>query len=140
MDWHFQITWEKAPRWPRPPLWAAGVVALWGLLLAVARGLELRYGVLAQTCPFRWVTGRPCATCGSTRALMALARGQPAEALRLNPLISTLALAVAILLVARLVTGRKPSLRVGTHSRQAAWVIAGCLLLGNWAWVLRVLG
>jgi hypothetical protein len=39
-----------------------------------------------QLCGFHWLTGRPCPLCGLTHALLALAKGQWAAALRFNAL------------------------------------------------------
>jgi hypothetical protein len=37
-------------------------------------------------CGFRWLTGHPCALCGMTRAMFALAKGHVLEAERFNAL------------------------------------------------------
>ena len=140
MDWRFRITWVEVPRWPRPPLWAAGVVLAWALLLALLHWLELRFGAAAETCPFHWLTGRPCATCGSTRAALALLQGHPLVALRLNPLITSAMVLTAALLLLRLFSGRSPGFLLGKHTRLALWILAIGLFLGNWIWVLRTLG
>jgi hypothetical protein len=39
-----------------------------------------------RLCGFYWLTGRPCALCGVTRALFALAKGRWAEAVHFNAL------------------------------------------------------
>jgi hypothetical protein len=53
--------------------------------LAVARFLP-GLAVLLPTCPFRALTGLPCPTCGTTRALLALAAGHPLAAAAWSPL------------------------------------------------------
>jgi hypothetical protein len=39
-----------------------------------------------RLCGFYWLTGHPCALCGLTRAMFALAKGHFAEAVRFNAL------------------------------------------------------
>ncbi len=39
-----------------------------------------------RLCGFYWLTGHPCALCGMTRAMFALAKGHVAEAVRFNAL------------------------------------------------------
>ncbi len=69
------------------PIWrwvgAAGMVAIAGALLVlwVFPGAT---GILA--CPLKELTSVPCPTCGTTRALLAFARGDVLAAFRLQPL------------------------------------------------------
>lgn len=58
----------------------AAVVAL----LVVARHYD-RIPAKPPACGLRTFTGIPCAGCGGTRAMRALAAGRPFEALRFNP-------------------------------------------------------
>jgi hypothetical protein len=65
---------------------------LWSLV-AVATGtvalLAWSAGALGlPACVFKAVTGLPCVTCGSTRALAALAAGEVLAAIRWNPLMT----------------------------------------------------
>lgn len=78
--------------------WASAWVTLAMLLLwAGAVGLSLlvsiRTGEDVPTCIFRRVTGVPCATCGGTRVVYALSRGDVWTALELNPLVASLVIA-----------------------------------------------
>lgn len=60
-------------------------------------------------CPLRAVTAIPCPSCGLTRALAHLERGHWAEAVRFHPfapLVFLLVLALVIMLVFELATGR----------------------------------
>ena len=50
-------------------------------------GLALRLGMTAPSCALKDWTGLPCATCGTTRLVRALASGELLEALALNPLV-----------------------------------------------------
>ena len=71
---------------------------LWGgaaLVCAAAAPWAPAFAQGMPACPFREVLGVPCLTCGSTRALLALARFDVVGALSWNPL----AAAAGILLV-----------------------------------------
>jgi hypothetical protein len=57
---------------------AALFVVLWSFTPAA----EPRF----RLCGFYWLTGRPCALCGLTRAMFALAKGHFTEAVRFNAL------------------------------------------------------
>jgi hypothetical protein len=54
-------------------------------------------------CPFAMVSGLPCPTCGGTRAVLALLRGAPGEALLHNApvALATVFLALALVIKAR---------------------------------------
>jgi len=91
-------------------------------------------------CPFKALTGLPCLTCGGTRALGALARGDFLRALSWNPLVALTTLTVLALALASLwrrVTGR-PSLRlVLSHGEQIALRGAAvAAALANWAYLI----
>lgn len=83
-------------------LWAAVLLAAGALYLGLAEWVPM-------TCPLRRFTGIPCATCGMTRAAVALCHGEFAQATAFNiasvPLAAMLA-AVMGLLVWEAVTGR----------------------------------
>jgi hypothetical protein len=61
---------------------AAGAVAL----LSAGAVLAMRLG-LTYPCPFKFLLGIPCPTCGMTRSFAALASLDFAQALRFNPLV-----------------------------------------------------
>lgn len=65
-----------------PALWALGALAL---ALVAAHLVEL-WQVPLPPCTTRSLTGWPCPFCGSTRTLMAAARGDLVAAACLNPL------------------------------------------------------
>lgn len=48
-------------------------------------------------CGYHWLTGHPCPLCGLTRAMVAIAAGHWADALRLNALTPLALLMVAVL-------------------------------------------
>lgn len=55
---------------------------LFGVLWYFTPAAEPRF----RLCGFYWLTGRPCALCGLTRAMFALAKGHFVEAERFNAL------------------------------------------------------
>jgi hypothetical protein len=88
-------------------------------------------------CPFRWLTTFPCPLCGMTRALCALAHGEPGLAWRLHPLsplVLALLLAVAITGLFR-IAGRCPPAPWEAPAF-LAWTAAVFLAFG----VLRIAG
>lgn len=70
-----------------------GGIAL--IALAVVRFLPALTTVL-PSCLFRDITGMPCPTCGSTRALLRLSHGDVPGSLAMNPLLSVI-LIIAII-------------------------------------------
>lgn len=108
--------------------------------LVLPAGVALAPGFLAlgdiPLCAFKHLTGVPCPLCGGIRACAALAQGDMAAALLLNPgLMPVLALAAlhSGLLMAQAVTGRR-LLAQGDLTR--AWQWAGASLL--FFWLLRL--
>ncbi|HTP28552.1 MAG TPA: DUF2752 domain-containing protein [Anaeromyxobacteraceae bacterium] len=95
--------------------------------------LQLHY-----VCPFKALTGLPCATCGMTHAFVYLAHGKLAAAARASPLGALLAAGFwlfAIVDGVRLAAGLSlPSLRPQV-ARALAW---GCVaaFLANWAFLM----
>jgi hypothetical protein len=61
--------------------WAMAA-ALFGVLFFFTPAAEPRF----RLCGFYWLTGHPCALCGLTRAMFAMAKGHFAEAVRFNAL------------------------------------------------------
>ena len=92
-------------------------------------------------CAFKGLTGLPCPTCGSTRALGRLALFDLAGAVRMNPLatlVFALVAAWALVDLALLPWRRALSLEV---DRQLAWrlrIAALVLFLANWVYLLAV--
>ena len=131
-----QIRWQRAGRRPGIPLWAVLVIALWlGLVLAIV-AMQQATGVGVVVCWFRAATGIPCPTCGSTRALMALAGGRPLEAIEHNPLVVAIGLVGAAWLAARIGLGRAVSVRLEPQERRWAWLLVAVLFFANWAYVI----
>ena len=90
-------------------------------------------------CVFKAVTGIPCMTCGTTRALARLARLDLAGALAMNPLAAAGTLALvpwAVADLALLPRGRAVSLELSPAGARAARIAAVAAVLANWAWLV----
>lgn len=115
--------------------WLWGVAASASLLL---RPLWLALAPGLPPCPFRALTGLPCPTCGSTRAVLAFLHLDIVAAISANPLVALaglglLAGGVAAPLWAML---RAPAIDVPAPLPRRLR-IAIVLILGlNWVWVL----
>jgi hypothetical protein len=110
-------------------------------LVAFASFLAARFLPLLSIhheCPFRLITGLPCATCGMTRAFVAMARGDAAAAWAASPLGAGMAGGAwlyAILDLARLALGLPwPSLPPRAARALAVAALSAAAL--NWAWML----
>ena len=103
---------------------------------AVAIGARL-LGV--TLCPLRRFLGIPCPTCGTTRAVAALFRGNVREALALNPLTATLlCIGPPLLGVHALVRGvaATRSLLQRLSGNRLFWWAVALLAAANWAYLL----
>lgn len=129
--------WERSPRLPRPPWWAAALVGCWLLLVLGGVLLERRGAPSVETCLFHRLSGHPCPTCGSTRVVLAFTHGDWAGALRLNPLVGLGLGLAALWLLTRLATGRTLRLTASLRERGALLAVGVTLLLANWIWVLQ---
>ena len=93
---------------------------------------------LHYDCPFKALTGLPCATCGMTRAFVYLAHGEPSAALAANPLGAVLAGGAWLLAAA---DGVRLSLALplpdpGRRVARALAVGGLIALLANWAFLV----
>jgi hypothetical protein len=114
---------------------------LGGIGLAAAAAVWLlRLDRLPFTfCLFKGMTGLPCPTCGSTRALAHLFALDFAGAVRMNPLTVLVAVGVAAWALADVVLlSRRQSLGVEVSPRAAAALRAGALalFLANWVYLI----
>lgn len=122
----------------RTPVW--GVIAA---ATAVAGGAIAFLGLdnLPWTmCMFKAMTGRPCITCGATRALGRLGIFDLHGAWMMNPLATAALLSLLawgsleLFLAAR---GRGLQLDVSPRESAAIWFGAAVLLLVNWAYLIQ---
>jgi len=107
-------------------LW--GCLVLLGLVGVVV--LDRMAIVPVVLCPFKWMTGLPCLTCGGTRAVLALVDGRLLESLSFNPVVAAGTLVAAPYSVYALSVSalRLPRLRILLTDRARA--CGGSLLLG----------
>jgi hypothetical protein len=122
-----------------PPLGAifGGV----GFLAAAAVGLLRLDRIPLTLCVFKGLTGLPCPTCGSTRALGRLFALDFAGALAMNPFTTLVAVLVAAWAVADLVLlprRRALDLEVPRPLAFALRVSALVLFLANWVYLIAV--
>lgn len=108
-------------------------------------GLAWLHSRLASPlCPFAYLTGWPCMTCGGTRAVRALLGGDFVAALRFNPLV---VMGISALMAMNLyaivsVVFRLPRIRFGPFPEKLGnifRVLIGSIILLNWIFLLFTL-
>ena len=116
-----------------------GGIAL--LSLAAARFLPVLN--FAPTCVFKGLTGVPCPTCGSTRAIVRFTHGDLAGSLLMNPLVFSALIAALIFFAYSIVTltGNIPRLSVALSERgkNLARISVVMLFLTNWLYLALTL-
>jgi hypothetical protein len=130
------VSWVRVPRRPDWPWWSVALVVAWGGLVATAVYLEQRTGYEVSLCLFRRITGHPCLTCGSTRAVLCLVSGEVLQALAHNPLVMLGLVLITLNLALRLALGRQLQLDLSPLQRKGAWVLAFVAALSNWAYLI----
>ncbi len=125
----------RSSRIPRVPLWAAAVTVGWAAAVLALHAVSDGAPGSSPCHVRRWV-GIPCPTCGGTRSVAALLRGDLVAAWLANPLVLAAVVVASALLALRLVAGLRVTLHLGHGERRAAWAVGGALLLADWAWVL----
>ncbi|MDX2018160.1 MAG: DUF2752 domain-containing protein [Planctomycetota bacterium] len=124
---------SAAPTFLARNRWPIALLALWSVSVGLIVILTPAGQPLPVTCLLRRATGLPCPTCGSTRAILALTRLDPAEALRLNPLVAALALLTPMLIALWVVFTRAKRPQLSATAITLAIVAA---LGANWAYLL----
>lgn len=106
---------------------------------------QLVAGNNTQVCLFKNVTGIPCPSCGSTRSVVALLKGEIYEAVYLNPFGLILLLGMAFLpfmLLADLFNKKLTLYHLYLRSiqrinnKRMAWVLILLVML-NWIWNIQ---
>ena len=114
------------------------VLAAGAASLAAALPFVRWFAPFAPGCVFHALTGVPCPACGTTRAMLALGRGDVAAALGWNPL-ATFALlfgaAVCALAPVWLLAGRSVPV-LGPGLPKWAKIALLTAVAANWAWLI----
>lgn len=107
---------------------------------AIAGLAWLRLGLPWPECNFRALFGIPCLTCGSTRALLALVRGNFALAWQFNPLATMAMCGIALydMYAVAVLATRAMRLRVSLPRNIVLPALVAAALL-NWFHLLRTL-
>jgi hypothetical protein len=117
-------------------LWVTGATACWFALVMT------RPEVRVPLCVFKQITGWPCPTCGTTRAVLAALRADVPGAFAMNPLMTVMAMAAgAYLVYAAIVVGfRLPRFRpLPSPSAARLWRMAAiAVVTANWAYLIAV--
>ena len=126
-----------------PSVLAVAWAALGALSLLAAALLRLDLpGLDFFACPLRAATGVPCPGCGATHAFVLLAHGDVSGAFYASPLWACAAFGLwlhAALTLARLLGLRRALvLSLPAERSRPARLLAGALLLANWAFVVFV--
>ena len=87
-------------------------------------------------CHFRRLTGVECPTCGSTRAVRAMMRGDLLGALTANPLMTTFVVGIVLWFVVRIVAQRRVVVEASRAWHRWTVVLLLGALLVNWGWVI----
>ncbi len=123
---------ERVPRKPNWPLWAVAIVLVW---LAVVE-LTVLFAPGATMCNFKRWTGVPCPTCGMTRGVTSVARGEIAAGFAYNPLFLSVTLGFVLLLAARLLFRQTLRLQTSPNERRALWGLGILLIAVNWIYLM----
>jgi hypothetical protein len=110
-----------------------------GLLAAAVVGLLGLDRVPVTFCVFKGLSGLPCPTCGSTRAVARLFDLDPAGALAMNPFTTVAAVVIAAWAVVDvLLLPRRRALRVGLSGSlgRAFRIAAFAAFVANWVYLI----
>lgn len=89
--------------------------------------------VLALPCPFKAITGIPCATCGMTRCVLALAEGRWAEAFHWHPVAMGLLALLPLAMLWDLWRAWRGNPYPPLPEHWAPRLLAGMAILATWA-------
>lgn len=119
---------------------------VYALLFPVTVGLVFAWMVLGlptPKCAFHEISGFPCLTCGTTRAIGSLLRGDWIQALRWNPVacIAGLALTLAWIYSIMVWLFRWRRFRPSVPARIQLGLRVAIIILGiaNWIYLIRVI-
>ena len=97
-------------------------------------------GIQLPRCAFKTITGLPCPTCGLTRTIIALSRGDVGRAVFMNPLAAIVCAAglLYLLYAAAVLALRLPRFRPTVSAVGARRLRIGAVVLiaTNWVWLI----
>ena len=97
-------------------------------------------GIQLPRCSFKTITGLPCPTCGITRTVIALSRGDLERGFFMNPLAAAACAAALLYLLyaAAVLALRLPRLRptLAPHDARRLRIGAVGVLALNWIWLI----
>ena len=116
----------------------AGVLILAGAFVYRSLGSQ-GWPLPRMFCLFKTITGFPCPTCGTTRAFLALSRGEIFTALSYQPLIMIVTLGSIVLTAVDLAAWKigkvQPLAWIAERSSLSTWSVI-IVILVNWLYVL----
>ncbi|MBN1524997.1 MAG: DUF2752 domain-containing protein [Spirochaetales bacterium] len=124
------------PRYPWPKFPRPAVIAMIAGLLVYGFFVVLFLDLPGDKCLFKAITHIPCPTCGSSRAVLALTRGDILDALRMNAFFIISSFIVLVILLLRLVFRIKISLEATTKEKIFIAVVCAALFIGNWIFLI----
>jgi hypothetical protein len=131
-----RFRFNKMKRLPRIRLWAVAVALGWCLLFSLGVFLHYQSGSTLALCTLKNITGIPCPTCGSLRALDSILRGDPVSAFLFNPLMFCAGIFILIVLMLRLVFGLTPKINASTKEKIIAVTAISIVFLANWLYLI----
>jgi hypothetical protein len=119
--------------------------ALLGVAVVVAAFAVRLLGLdhlLFNLCTFKAITGFPCLSCGTTRALALLAGGDPGGALAMNPVATLVAVGLGILAVLDLgacfLRGCALRLTASPRAAKALRIVIPLVAVANWGYLIAM--
>jgi hypothetical protein len=113
------------------------------VLLALVAGRFLPVLALAPPCGFKTLTGVPCPTCGSTRAIVHLSHGDVASAFFMNPLVFAVSVAALVYLFYSLFTflfaAPRMVVALSGNEKDRLRVLVVLFVLANWLYLFFTL-
>ena len=99
-----------------------------------------RYSPDTTLCHFKRFTGIACPTCGLTRGVTTMLRGDVAKGVGYNPLVLGAGLFLLAVLAARLLVARVPRAELSATEKRVTWGALIVLFIANWAYVIVYVG
>jgi len=124
-------------RWP---VWAVLLVLVWLALGGATILLAARLSRPIELCLFKRLTGLACPTCGFTRGILCLLRGQPGQAWLHNPLLFSLLASFGAIVFMRLLFARSVRIHLARTECTLTWALAIMLFVANWVYVILYVG